>query len=182
MIRLTDSFYGEYMSFPSFSRADFHASNGITKGPALFKELEGPDPIFTLKEEDCEWKGKHLYSLPRLYLELTESDPTEWNFAITIFGSWETWEKISEYDALKPYVAGWRRQKELRIRSVAAQVLIKEAQGGSYLAAKELLNRDLSGQELAALSPSKRKERDQKTPDEGAAPEMDHMKEFLDND
>ena len=97
---------------------------------------------FTTQREDVVIKGKLLYSLPKLYLSLVPSDPTEYEFAMSVFGSWEVWDKMRTNSSVKKEYIKWKNEAEVKIKSEALKVIIGEAKtiGGknAYSAAKFL--------------------------------------------
>ena len=72
-------------------------------------------PIFTLKEYDWERDGKFYPSLKKIYLQIAE--PTEYEFAMSIFGSWRIWQRICNNGQVKKEVELWREELELKILS-----------------------------------------------------------------
>lgn len=93
---------------------------------SLFYELNGiKDAIFTLKEDDYEAHGKKLVSLKKLYLEI--ADPTEYEFAKTVFGSWKHWQRLCANAIIRPYIDEWREELEIKIRSQAIKSILQTA-------------------------------------------------------
>jgi hypothetical protein len=83
-----------------------------TKG--LFFETTLADKssvVYTLKD----WDHEGYPSLYRLYMET--NDPTEWQFATKYLDGWEHWEILCECNWFKPYIARWRRELEIRMKS-----------------------------------------------------------------
>lgn len=124
----------------AFADSEFRASNRKRLLKALFYEYNFQDKstvLYSLKDED----HKGYPSLSRLYLEMM--DPTEYNFAIQYFESWDHWEALCQCAWFKPYIAKWRRELEVKIKSVALAQIKKEAAGGksAFTAAKYLLER-----------------------------------------
>lgn len=124
----------------------FNGSNKI-KTRSLFYELEPDqkeDCIFTLKDEDLVIDGKKLISLKRLYLNLVVNDPTEYEFAQEVFGSWEVWEAISVQRSFKAIIEKWRSEVAVKIKSEAIRSISEEMRSGgrsSFSAAKLLLDK-----------------------------------------
>ncbi len=83
---------------------------------ALFVETNDTDgkyaPIFTLAEED---KGGYI-SLKRKYMEYL--DPTEYNFAKHMFGSYLCWENLCKATWFKEYVEQWRKERDLQLQYI----------------------------------------------------------------
>jgi hypothetical protein len=117
----------------------FKDSVGRYRTQSLFREMNSGkgefDPLYTLKDEDP--KGK-LPSLKQMYLEA--NDPTEYEFAIAAFGEWHHWDILSKLAWMEEYVYQWREELEIKMRSDAVKIIIKEAQTGKgkYNAAKFL--------------------------------------------
>lgn len=110
---------------------------------ALFLEL-GYDvrwAMYTLKELDYTYKGKVYPSLKRLFLAM--DDPTEYEFATKYLLSWNHWKRITENKQLAPYVAEWRDELELKLRSRAIRDIqaLCESENGNYQAAKFLADK-----------------------------------------
>jgi hypothetical protein len=113
--------------------------NRLTKG--LFYETTSSDKsavVYTLKDED------HLGfpSLRRLYLEA--GDPTEFKFAVSALDGWDHWTDLCESSWFKPYLARWRSELELKIKSAALARIMTEAKTSSknsFMANRYLVER-----------------------------------------
>lgn len=55
------------------------------------------------------------------------NDPTEVKFAQECFESWDHWRLVMNASWFKPYIAKWREELELRIRSKALAAILEEA-------------------------------------------------------
>jgi hypothetical protein len=112
----------------------------ITQG--LFLELQySPTSMYSLKEEDCEFRGKKFPSIKRLYLE--EEDPTEYIFANKYFLNWKHWDRICANRLIWKYIDEWRKELDLRLKSKGVRVLINQAthpSKNSFAAAKWLVD------------------------------------------
>lgn len=129
-----------------------------TKG--LFFELTLPETrssaIYTLKDWDHEYDGVLYKSLYRLYMEV--NDPTEWKFAMAHLDGWEHWEILCNSTWFKPYVARWRRELELRLKSEALARIMRESKTGSkesFQASKYLLEKGWEPKDTKRGRPSK---------------------------
>lgn len=121
---------------------------------SLFLECGYTDfAVYTLKEDHFEYKGKLLPSLKRLYLEM--ADPTEYMFANTYLLNWKHWVRMYGNKQLKPYIDEWREELELKLKYQAHRemMMLIEAEGGNYSAAKWLADRGWD--KRAAGRPSK---------------------------
>lgn len=94
-------------------------SMGFRYTKQLFLEMSYGIPedqkvcLYTLKDRDHEgYKSLYL-------LFMACDDPTEWSFATQYLDGWAHWEQLCECSWFKPYVARWRKEKELRDRSLA---------------------------------------------------------------
>ena len=74
-------------------------------------------PVFTLKDNDHTFNENTYISMRRLYLEV--GDPSEYNFAMEVLGSWAHWKRLVNNKILRPYIDAWREELELKLRSEA---------------------------------------------------------------
>jgi len=74
----------------------------------------GTKPVFTLRETD---HPDGYLSLKKLYL--SAMDPTEYRFAVSVFGSYECWENLCECDWFKPHVTIWRKELSLLLQAIS---------------------------------------------------------------
>ncbi len=67
------------------------------------------------------------------------TDPTEYEFANTYLGGWAHWKAIQESGPMKPYIAAWREEFEIKTRAEAIKkiALLAHSDKG-YQAAKFL--------------------------------------------
>lgn len=101
-------------------------NNLILKG--LFFETTLADKsgvVYTLKD----WDHEGFPSLYRLYLEM--NDPTEYQFAVTYLDGLVHWEALCECSWFKEYLARWRRELELRMKSQALKRIMAESKASS---------------------------------------------------
>ena len=119
----------------------------------LFYEQTGADKssvVYTLKDID----HNNYPSMYRLYMEL--DDPTEWKVATTLVDGWEHWEMLTSCSWFKPYVDRWRKELEVRMRSIALNRIKTESKissKDSFMANKYILEK---GWEPKETSTSKR--------------------------
>lgn len=107
------------------------------KTQALFLEYnyhrESTDPApFTLQPTD--YKGKT--SLKRLYLDC--SDPTEYEFAIRVFGDWPHWQRLAGAPFFRPHIEQWRDELEIKLRSEAIRTVKNASDKADITSAKWL--------------------------------------------
>lgn len=106
--------------------SQLRGGTGRRKTQSLFLEMnyakEKDDPApYTLKENDHEGK----ISMRRIYMEV--EDPTEYMFALAALGSWEHWLILKEAPFFKPYLARWREELALKMRSDAIMLVREDA-------------------------------------------------------
>lgn len=112
------------MSDEAFNDSSFRLSNRKRLLKGLFYEMTSSDKTgvkYTLKDED------HLGypSLSRLYLSV--SDPTEYQFALSYLESWDHWQQLCECTWFKPFIARWRQELEVKLKSEAIAAIIKDS-------------------------------------------------------
>lgn len=95
--------------------------------------------MYTLKEQDHEYKGTVYPSIKKLYLAY--EDPTEYDFANKYFVSWNHWQRICDNVILRKHIDEWRQELELKIRSQAIRDIMSNSADGSYQASKYLAER-----------------------------------------
>jgi len=115
---------------------------GRFRTQSLFYEMkyEGYAPMFTLKDQDHEVAGVVYRSLRELYLMY--ADPTEYSFAMGVFGSLKCWYKIAGNKELSEFVNRWRADLEVKLRSegvMAIRDLATDEGSKSRLAAAKWL-------------------------------------------
>ena len=102
--------------------------NSWRKGSLFFEiNTSALTPVFTLKREDHEYKGNTYKAIYPLFIELVVDDPTEYDFAMAVFGSWAHWQKISESNMMKEFFEEWRIEAEVARRSLMLKNIIKTA-------------------------------------------------------
>jgi hypothetical protein len=107
---------------------------------SMFLEVGYSDAaIYTLKDQDHDYKGKVYPSLKRLYLE--EEDPTEYSFVTKYLLNWRQWQRLYDNKLLRPHIEDWREELELKLRSRATKEMIKKAEKGNIQASKWLADR-----------------------------------------
>lgn len=109
---------------------------------SLFLEIGYNDyAVYTLKEQDYNYKGVLYPSLKRLFLQ--EEDPTEWEFAEKHLLGWQHWKRLCENKVIAKHIDEWREELELKIRSQAVKDMMSLCanEGGNYSAAKFLADR-----------------------------------------
>lgn len=112
---------------------------GTQRTRALFKEtcVDGDTPFFTIGHREREG----LVNLRKLFIELTEDDPTEMTFAEEVFGDFKYWTKITQSNLLTSHIEEWRIIADTKRKQKAFKAIIKEAKSGksAFSAAKYLI-------------------------------------------
>ena len=102
----------------------FKTSQGRRLTQSLFYETTLSDKstvLYTLKDHDHEGYP----SLKRLYLET--GDPTEYKFANSYLDGWTHWELLIAAEWFQPHLNQWRKELELKIKSMALWQIQEEA-------------------------------------------------------
>lgn len=116
---------------PTYSGSLLRDSRGKWRKGSLFFETSLPDrredqePPFTLKEEDYEVDGNKYKSMYKLYMEI--ADPTEYEFAMQVLGSWNHWQVLQKASWMKEYVQAWRDELAIKLRSKAIKAMVDVA-------------------------------------------------------
>jgi len=129
-------------------------SQGRFRTVSLFREfyLKDYEPLWTLKDEDPQGI---LPSLKKLYIQ--SEDPTEYEFAMQAFGSWQHWLKIKASPQIKPFIEDWPIELEIALRSKGIRLVAQEALEGKskFNAAKFLAEGQWKKSESRRGRPSK---------------------------
>lgn len=102
------------------------ANNGIPLTQSLFLEIGYTSfAVYTLKDEDFEYKGAVYPSLKRLYLEM--QDAGEYEFATTYLLGWNHWQRLCNNKTILKHIEEWRYELELKLRSEAIKMIRAKA-------------------------------------------------------
>lgn len=157
-----------------YTSEELKGTNGVTRTNTLFYELCYSNPenaLFTTKEDDIEVRGKTYVSLRKLYVAMVPNDPTEYEFAQVVFGSWEIWQNIAKSSKVKPLVEKWRREVEVKVKSEAIKAIAEEMRSNgrsSFTAAKLLLDKGWLEKEPASAAKKQLKEKEEAEQDQEA--------------
>lgn len=106
----------------TFDKSQLIGKNGKFLTESLFwetnRDRENNEPLFTLKP--AEHMG--YPSLKQLYLSYR--DPTEYTFAMEVFGSWQHWEHLVSLSWFAPHAEEWRGELATLLRSEAARAAL----------------------------------------------------------
>lgn len=94
------------------------SSNGIPLTQSLFLEIGYTDyAVYTLKDDDYEYKGKVYPSLKKLFIEM--EDVGEYLFACEYLLGWDHWQRLCANKQVAEHIEKWRYELELKLRSQA---------------------------------------------------------------
>lgn len=121
-------------------KARLKDSQGRPLTQSLFLEIgyEEDKAIFTLKDDDHEYKGNTYYSLKKLFIEM--EDPIEYAFANEYLLGWSHWQRLNNNKALTKHFQEWREELELSLRSQGARAIIDQAADEKGFQAAKWLN------------------------------------------
>lgn len=108
--------------------------------------------VYTLKEDDYEFKGKHYPSLKKLFLEM--EDLTEYEFANEYLLGWQHWKRLNKNKLMTQHFEEWREELELRLRAQGIRAIIDQAADDKAFQAAKFLA-DKGWDKKAAGRPSK---------------------------
>lgn len=119
---------------------------------ALFREHEVPGITapFTLKKEDV---GNYK-SLHKLYMEY--SDPSEYNFAMGVLGSWDHWVKLENSNWFYTMLQDWRAELTAKLSSEHWELMRKISTEGKTYTERQNAIKWLDQQIKARTTSSKR--------------------------
>ncbi len=109
----------------------FKDSMGRFRTQSLFIETpnEAYPAYFTLKKQDIT-KGGHTYiSLYRKYMEI--ADPTEYQVAVQIFGSWNHWQALMKSNWFMDHLNSWRFELRTKLESERYHEMLKHIEKDS---------------------------------------------------
>lgn len=132
---------------------DATTGNFITQGLFLEHAYDTERAVYTLKDEDYEYKGVIYPSLKRIYLDM--EDLGEYEFASAALLGWKHWQRICSNKLFTALIDEWRAELEVKMRGKAIATIAREATAGgrsALQAAKWLADR---GWEKKVGRPSK---------------------------
>jgi hypothetical protein len=116
-------------------------AQGRFRTQSLFIETphESYPAYFTIKKYDFEKGGKTYISMYRKYMEY--ADPTEYNFAQMVLGSWDHWLAMQRNAKFREHLVGWREELRIKIESARYHEMVKAAKQGKTTASEWLAKR-----------------------------------------
>jgi hypothetical protein len=121
------AFTDQKITNPRVSADRYKNANGVYFLKELFFEYarDRANAVYTLKDEDHTVDGVTYPSLRARYI--ASKDPTEYRFAIENLYGWEHWQVLSNCTWMQPFVAKWRDELNVLIRSEALATVIRKA-------------------------------------------------------
>ena len=119
----------------------FKDSQGKWRTQGLFLETTyDTDALYTLSDDDKEYKGKTYLSMKRLYIEM--EDTTEYEFANKYFGGWNHWKRLRGNKNLRKHIDEAKAELELKLMAKGIKQIIDHSKSDKgYQAAKWLADR-----------------------------------------
>lgn len=111
---------------------------------------------YSLKKEDHEVGDKTYLSLHKIYVEM--EDPTEYEFALSVFGDFSVWENLCNLSWFRVHHNQMKKELMLKLKARTIKNMIKDLAEGkaSYNAQKYLADAGyLEGNEKKRGRPSK---------------------------
>jgi len=110
-----------------FSYHQLRNINNVKKSKKLFSEYTVAGSKLHSEAIFCEndYDRDGLVSLKRLYLELAIDDPSEYTFAMAVFGEWEFWEWLRKQTPVKHHITEWEHIVEVSRKSKMIQNIQK---------------------------------------------------------
>ena len=99
---------------------------------------------------------------------MVPNDPTEYEFALTVFGSWDVWSRIRKSPELVKEYKKWRAEADIKIKSQAIKSIAEEMVSNgrsSFSAAKLLLDRGWLEKDTASKAKEKLDAKEQEEED-----------------
>ena len=108
---------------------EWKASNGKYYTKSLFLEIDYDVDIamYTLKEEDYEYKGKLYKSFKKRYLEI--GDPTEYEHSQRLTDNYKHWKQLvgSTHPKIVQLMSECREELEVKLRSQGVAQIASDA-------------------------------------------------------
>lgn len=106
----------------------------ITQGLFIDFRYDETYAVYTLEDQDKEYKGVVYPSLKRIYLEA--ADPTEYVFANEHLYGWEHWLALKNNKELYKEIERWEEELEVKLRAKGVHAMLKMSEGSNFNAAK----------------------------------------------
>ena len=106
----------------------------LTQGLFIDFKYDETFAVYTLEDQDKEYKGNLYPSLRRLYLEM--ADPTEYLFANEYLFGWDHWNALKNNKALYAEIEKWQEELEVKIRAQGVHTMLSLNKDKNFNAAK----------------------------------------------
>lgn len=127
-------------------------SMGVARTQSLFREYcrEGETPIFTVSNNPKDG----CLQLKNVYMDFCVDDPTEYDFANHVFGSYKHWKKIADSSWFQDHLLEWREEAAIRRKSEAFKAIVKDVRAGrnALVSGKYLIEEPWAGKGAKAQS------------------------------
>lgn len=97
------------------------------------KRAEDQPPVFNLTDDQ---QVEDTVPLKWFYMQY----PTEYDFAIAVFGQWGHWEKLRNSPWFNPHYLAWQTEREQMELAMARKTLLDRAADGDVSAAKKIID------------------------------------------
>jgi hypothetical protein len=118
-ITITDNPVGVELDAPFGPEVfdSFKDAQGRYRTQSLFIETphKSYPAFFTTKKHDVDKNGQTYISLYQKYMDI--GDPTEYQVALRLFGSWGHWEALCKSKWFKELLTDWRNELRVRMES-----------------------------------------------------------------
>ena len=111
-----------------FTKEQLVATNGKRFTQALFWEVEFDENVALFSVAINPKEG--LVDFKKLYLSYAVDDPSEYTFAMEVFGNWEQWEKIKTNRKITPHLESIFKERDIALKSKMLTSIVKEAVDG----------------------------------------------------
>jgi hypothetical protein len=147
-----DPFRGRTYTPPPFLKAmgvntPLYNESGYFLSEACFLERRRPGPeglpVYTLEQDDREFKGKQLYSLHKRFVKA--GDPTGYEIGKAFFGSWKNAQKVYAAYWFQPYLEEMVSETVTRLRTLGLEALKAQTKDGNLKAAESLMSYNPDG-------------------------------------
>ena len=129
------------VTLPEHSTLKNKMGKMLTNNLFLERRLDATqDSPFTLKRDDHTGDdGRFYISMRKVYLEI--ADPTEYKFAMTVFGNWDHWVALQGNVVLLEHIDKWRKELHVKLTSEAVLKVeeLSKGTGASALSAAKYI-------------------------------------------
>ena len=104
-------------------------SQGRYRTTSLFWEFRQPgfEPLYSIKGYDLEKPEGTYPSLKKMYLAFDHVPGFEYEFAMTVFGSWDHWAKLCNISQLRGDIQEWRDELDIKLKCESMKAMMLAA-------------------------------------------------------